>query len=227
MSLVEGIVLDFNLHFRVMFGEFVQTYEGTSNTMVPRTVDAIALGPSGNLQGGVHCFSLLTGRVLDRQWKDVEVHKMLQSAINRINFMVKKQKAIKGLKFGDRQNLINAAISTGVMDDQDMAEDLINSNFNHDIIVDNDPNNVEDDHPDMDNNADSDVVMIDDNEHPNSDQNDEDIEQNNDETTVDDSVDNSDEEHQPESIEAEEGLYQTRSGRRSRPVDMSKRFLES
>ena len=67
LTIVEGTALDYNLHFRVIFGEFVQTYEGTSNDMAPRCVDAIALGPNGNLQGGIRCFSLATGKVLQRQ----------------------------------------------------------------------------------------------------------------------------------------------------------------
>ena len=119
LAIVEGTVVDYNLHFKVIFGEFVQTYEGTKNDMGARCVDAIALGPNGNLQGGIRCFSLATGRILHRQWQDVEVHKMPVSAISRINYMVKRQKSVKGLKFGDRQNSINAAISTGVYDGPD------------------------------------------------------------------------------------------------------------
>ena len=44
ITIVEGVGIDFNIHFKVMFGEFVQTYEGVDNTMTPRTVDALALG---------------------------------------------------------------------------------------------------------------------------------------------------------------------------------------
>ena len=66
LTIVEGTVLDYNLHFRVIFGEFLQTHEGTKNDMTPRAVDTIALGPNGNLQGGIRCFSLETGRVLCR-----------------------------------------------------------------------------------------------------------------------------------------------------------------
>ena len=36
------------------------------------------------------------------------------SANSRINYMSKRQKLVKGLKFGDRQNLINEAVRTGV-----------------------------------------------------------------------------------------------------------------
>ena len=39
-TIVEGIVLDYNLHFQVIFGEYAQTYEGTDNSMKERTVGA-------------------------------------------------------------------------------------------------------------------------------------------------------------------------------------------
>ena len=90
LTIVEGVVLDYELHFRVIFGEFVQTYEGTRNDMTARTVDALALGPNGNLQGGIRCFSLASGRVFQRQWQDVQVYEMPVSAIIRINYMCKK-----------------------------------------------------------------------------------------------------------------------------------------
>lgn len=64
LTIVEGTVVDLKKHFHVLFGEFVHTYEGTDNTMKLRTVSALALGPSGNLQGGVHCYSLHSGKVL-------------------------------------------------------------------------------------------------------------------------------------------------------------------
>ena len=54
----------------------MHTYEGTENKMKLDTVGALALGPSGNLQGGVRCFSLQTGRVLHRFMKDITLLKM-------------------------------------------------------------------------------------------------------------------------------------------------------
>ena len=60
-SIVEGIKLDYNKHFRAIFGEYALVYEGTDNTMSERMTGAIALGPTGNLQGGSRWFSLTTG----------------------------------------------------------------------------------------------------------------------------------------------------------------------
>ena len=55
-TIVEGVVFDHNLQFRVMFGEHVQTFEGSNDTMEPHTVAAFGLGPTGNLQGGLRFF---------------------------------------------------------------------------------------------------------------------------------------------------------------------------
>ena len=44
-----------------MFGEFMQTFEGSDNDIETRTADDIALSPNNNLQGGVRCFSLTSG----------------------------------------------------------------------------------------------------------------------------------------------------------------------
>ena len=63
-TIVEGMLLDFNLCFRVARVEFVQTYEGTDNTMLPLTVGAVELGQCDNLQGGLRCCILVSGIIL-------------------------------------------------------------------------------------------------------------------------------------------------------------------
>ena len=70
MTIVEGVKLDYSKHLKVIPGEYAQTFEGLDNTMKERTIGAIALGPAGNLQGGVRFFSLKTGRILNRSRKD-------------------------------------------------------------------------------------------------------------------------------------------------------------
>ena len=68
----------------------MQTYEGTNKKMETRAFDATSLGPNGNMQGGVRCFSLVSRRTLCRSWKDVTMHKMTENSIRRMNFMAKK-----------------------------------------------------------------------------------------------------------------------------------------
>ena len=101
-TIVEGITLTYAKHFQVIFGEYAQTYEGTDNTMKERTIGAIALGPSGNLQGGVRFFSLDTGRVINRKKEDYELIPMPADVIKRVNRMARKSRS--GITFGDRTN---------------------------------------------------------------------------------------------------------------------------
>ena len=85
VAIFERTAMDLDVHFRVLRGEFLQTHEGKDETMTQSTIDTVALGLNGNMQGGMCCFSLETGRVLQRAWRDVTVHKILVGAIIRIN----------------------------------------------------------------------------------------------------------------------------------------------
>ena len=49
-----------------MFRQYVQTHESTDNMMRERTVGALALRPSSNVQGSFYYYSLTTGRRLHR-----------------------------------------------------------------------------------------------------------------------------------------------------------------
>ena len=51
---------------RALFCAYVEASKDavTTNTMDKRTHSCIALGPSGNLQGSVKCFDLLTGKLI-------------------------------------------------------------------------------------------------------------------------------------------------------------------
>ena len=65
LTIIEDFVLKYDVHFQVIFGEYSQPYKVTDNTMQERTVSTIAIGPSGNIQGGVLLFSLDTGHVVN------------------------------------------------------------------------------------------------------------------------------------------------------------------
>jgi hypothetical protein len=114
-TIVEGVTLDYNRHFQVIFGDYAQVFEGTDNTMKERTVGAIALGPTGNLQGGVRFFNIHTGRILDRGKKDYQLLKMSQDAIRCVERMAPQSKL--GLSFGDIYNNTITEIDETVDDD--------------------------------------------------------------------------------------------------------------
>ena len=52
--------------------------------MKEREVDAVALGPSENMQGAIRRFSLLTGRILQWMQFDVKPSKWTHKGIERI-----------------------------------------------------------------------------------------------------------------------------------------------
>jgi hypothetical protein len=69
-SIVIGTQLDVNVHCRLEFGTYCQIHEEptpSNNVNLPRTLDAIALRPIGNLQGGYYFLCLTTWRVLARR----------------------------------------------------------------------------------------------------------------------------------------------------------------
>ena len=65
-TIITGQKLDYNRHCRFQFGDYVQTHEQYDNSMNPRTVGALALCPTGNVQGSFYFMSVSTGRVLNR-----------------------------------------------------------------------------------------------------------------------------------------------------------------
>ena len=48
-AIAEGVSLDFNLHFRAIFSEFMQTCKGTRNSMTLRYAGTIDYSPNSNL----------------------------------------------------------------------------------------------------------------------------------------------------------------------------------
>jgi hypothetical protein len=54
-------MVDFNQHYKYEFGEYVQTHEQHDNSMVPRTIGALAMCSTENAQGNYYFFSLSTG----------------------------------------------------------------------------------------------------------------------------------------------------------------------
>ena len=136
VTIVEGLVVDFNKHFHVIFYEYMHTYEGTTNTMKDRTVGALALGPSGNLQGGIRCFSFCTGKVLHRFMKDVTLLKMPHDVLGRLKYITSKEKSVKGLIFGDRNNddIADDDI-TGVSEEKEENDDK----HHYNLRIDDDP----------------------------------------------------------------------------------------
>ena len=98
-AIVLGRTYDFNKLCGpgTRFGEYVQTHEDTDNTMRERTVGAITLWPSGNVQGCFHYYGLITGRRLHR--RKCTALPMTDEVIARIHSIADRQNVPEGVEF--------------------------------------------------------------------------------------------------------------------------------
>ena len=65
-TIITGQTINYNQHCRYEYGEYVQTHEQHYNTMVPHTIGALAMHPTGNAQGNYYFFSLSTGHLINQ-----------------------------------------------------------------------------------------------------------------------------------------------------------------
>jgi hypothetical protein len=82
--------------------------------MTPHTIGALALWPTGNIQGTWYFMSLLTGWVLKR--KHATQLPMPHEMIDTVHQMARRQKANPGLVFADQNNVLDD--SDGDSDDE-------------------------------------------------------------------------------------------------------------
>jgi hypothetical protein len=84
-GLVVGLRLDYNKHCQLEFGTYAQIHKEHDNSMVSRTLGAIALCPTRNAQGGYYFLSLTSGRRLSRsRWT---ILPMPQDVIDRVHVL--------------------------------------------------------------------------------------------------------------------------------------------
>ena len=97
--------VDYKKHCRVPFGSYCEVHDEPepTNSQTPRTHPAIALGPSGNLQGTVKFYSLSTGCVLRR--RAFTIIPVPQSIINKVNKIGKKEGHNRTFSFADRSKV--------------------------------------------------------------------------------------------------------------------------
>ena len=101
-TLMTGIKLDYKKHCQLPFNSYVQVHEEPTSTNLPsaRTIGAITLGPTGNLQGGYKFLNLQTGKKITRRnWTHLP---MPIEVIERVNQLGKEQNQPTLLTFQDR-----------------------------------------------------------------------------------------------------------------------------
>ena len=97
--------LDYNKHCVVPFGTYVQANHKTNptNTNKPRTLDAIYLHPTDNIQGGHELMDLNSGRVITRRKvTEIPVTELVIKAIEQMAY----NEGFKSLKFKNRCGVI-------------------------------------------------------------------------------------------------------------------------
>jgi hypothetical protein len=91
---------DHGLHCQLHFGEHAQVHELHDNSMSSQTTGAIALPPTGNVQGGCCFMSLNAGRRLNRcAWTPLP---MPGEVIDRVHALAARNPAGSELLFGWR-----------------------------------------------------------------------------------------------------------------------------
>ena len=136
-TLLTGLTMNYNRHCRLEFGEYVQTHEEHDNSLNPHSIGALALRPTGNVQGGYFFFSLTTGKVINRmRWTPIPMPK---EVINRVERMARQEHAGTTLLFEDRDH--NEIIDPDQEDNDDNSDYDPNNDDNNDDDDDDDNNN--------------------------------------------------------------------------------------
>ena len=111
-GILTGVQFDYVKHCRLPFGSYVQAHEepNPTNTQAARTVGAIGLGPTGNLQGSYRFLNLRTGQMLTRRsWTQLP---MPQEVINRVDALGSSEGQPELMTFFDRKGLLIGEIET-------------------------------------------------------------------------------------------------------------------
>ena len=95
--------LNYKKHCRVEPGTYCEVHDEPTptNTMAPRTHAAIALGPTGNLQGSVKFYCITTGRILKR--RSYTPMPMPDHVIQRVNAIGTQEKQGRTFRFLNRR----------------------------------------------------------------------------------------------------------------------------
>ena len=98
--IMTGRPCEYKVHCQVQFGEYAQVHESHDNSMLTRTTGAIALRPTGNIQGGNFFMSLTTGKRINRyNWTLLP---MPGEVIERVHTLARRNPAGGDVDFGWR-----------------------------------------------------------------------------------------------------------------------------
>ena len=133
--------MNYHRHGCLEFREYVQTHEEHDNSLNPRTIGALALHPTGNVQGGYFFLSLTTGKVINHmRWTRIPMPK---EVIDQVERMACQEHVGLTLLFEDRDH--NEIIDLDDTDDDDSAYEPNDNNENDGDDDDDDDNDEDDD----------------------------------------------------------------------------------
>ena len=85
-------------------GTYIQLHEEVDNSISPRTSWALALGPTGNDQGGHYFLSLHSGKRINRYaWTELL---MPNEVVKQIHRLARAAERYEGIVFTDMQGII-------------------------------------------------------------------------------------------------------------------------
>ena len=146
-TLLTGLTMNYHRHCCLEFGEYVQTHEENDNSLHPHTIGALALGPTGNVQGGYFFLSLTTGKVINcMSWTRIPMPK---EVIDHVERMACQEPVGTTLLLEDQDH--NEIIDLDHADDDDSAYEPNDNDEN-----DDDDDNNDDSDDDNDDNEDDD-----------------------------------------------------------------------
>jgi hypothetical protein len=126
-TIVTGNSIDYNRYCHYELGEYVQNHEEHDNSMESRTVGALALRQTRNVQGGYYFLILSTGKVINRN--RATKLPMPNEVIDRLHVLARRP--LQAM----RMTLTNDA---GAVDNLDSDDDEDRFENHCDDIVDND-----------------------------------------------------------------------------------------
>ena len=164
--LMTGWELEWNTHVVLEFGSYVQCHEEHSNEMIPQTMGAVCLGPTGNHQGR-HWFMSLTSsaQISHHHWTELP---MPHEAIDHATAIGRSQHMPDTVTYSNRHGAEIEDNLDDVMDDGTMGSNYSYQPSNDDSSYasyddtvshyhdsDSDDNDSDDRDPDPNNNVQS------------------------------------------------------------------------
>ena len=94
-AIITGLHIDYKKHCQLQFGSYVQVHNQHDNSLLPRTSGAIALHPTGNMQGTYYFLNLHSGkRIMRNRWTELPMPNEVIATVHQLAAACRKYKGI-------------------------------------------------------------------------------------------------------------------------------------